>query len=498
MRRLTLRSKLISGVAAISILNLIIGAVGLYNLYQINQTNIRAFEDNILPYVHMSQFDHYMQNGRSDVRSAIVSRWVYETDPNPIIERVFVSDKQNTEALKAFSKAVKSDVVKKELDKLNTALQIYYPDRDKLINMIRSGSKEDTIPAMKALATSGYQINDAIAAMLKLNLTEAQKKVKNNAAVAHYAMWFTAIATIIGAILTIVWALILSGSINRPIKRVATSLTDGAEQVASASGEVAASSQHLADGASRQASALEEVSSSLEELSSMTKQNAGNAQEAKRKADTAQQIITRANDQMEKMVKSIGEITSSSEETGKIIKTIDEIAFQTNLLALNAAVEAARAGDAGAGFAVVADEVRNLAMRSAEAAKNTSGLIENTIRAVKEGNDLTHETQEAFSESAKVTGEIIQLVNEVAVASQEQAQGIDQINQAITDMNNIVQQIAATAEESASSAEEMNAQAQSSMQNVRELKALIDGTVSEVTVAQNSRLPRLKSLPGKL
>ena len=495
MKRSKLRTKLIGAMAIISILNLIIGGVGLYNLNEINHTNIHAFEDDIMPYVHMSQFDHEMQNGRAEIRSGIVSRWVYETDPNANMERVYASDKRNKEALDTFAKAIKSDTAKKELDKLNAALQMYYTDRAKLIELIKTGSKEETIPVMKALAVSGYQINDSIAAALKHNLTSAQNRVKNNTAAAQYAMWFTGIATLIGAILTILWAIILSSSITRPINKVASNLTDGAQQVASASDEVASSSQHLADGASRQASSLEEVSSSLEELSAMTKQNASNAQEAKAMADRAQQIITKANDQMARMVKSIDEITKSSDETGKIIKTIDEIAFQTNLLALNAAVEAARAGDAGAGFAVVADEVRNLAMRSAEAAKNTSSLIENTIKSVQEGNELTHGTQAAFNESAQVTGDIINLVNEVAVASQEQAQGIDQINRAITDMNNVVQQIAATAEESASAAEEMNAQAQSSMQNVRDLKGLIDGT-SGAGMDRESRARGVKSLPA--
>ena len=497
MRKLKLRTKLIGGVAVISFLNILIGVVGLYNLSQINNTNIRTFEDNIMPYVYMSQFDHGMQNGRADLRSAIVTKWVYEKDPNAVLGKVVAGDSGNSEALKNFAEVARSEAVRKDLERLKSALENYYPARDKLMNMIRSGSKEETVPVMKSLADSGYQINDAIAAMLKLNLSDAQKKVKSNAMAAQYSMWFTAIATLIGAVLTIVLAIVLTNSINRPINRVAVNLTEGAEQVASASDEVATSSQNLADSASRQASSLEEASSSLEELSSMTRQNANNAQEAKAMANRAQDIISRSNEQMVKMVKSIEEISRSSEETSKIVRTIDEIAFQTNLLALNAAVEAARAGEAGAGFAVVADEVRNLAMRSAEAAKNTSSLIENTIKAVQEGNDLTHKTSEAFSESAEVTGKIIQLVNEVALASQEQAQGIDQLNRAVNDMNSVVQQIAATAEESASAAEEMNAQAQSSMANVRELKGLIEGVDGTTAAAGMMDIDMKPSLPPK-
>ncbi len=172
------------------------------------------------------------------------------------------------------------------------------------------------------------------------------------------------------------------------------------------------------------------------------------------------------------------EISRSSEETSKIIKTIDEIAFQTNLLALNAAVEAARAGEAGSGFAVVAGEVRNLAMRAAEAARNTAGLIENTIKRVKDGSELVIRTNETFNEVQKSAAKVGELVGEIAAASNEQAQGINQVNKAVAEMDKVVQQNAANAEESASTSEEMNSQAEQMKAMVNELASLLGGTGS--------------------
>ena len=274
-------------------------------------------------------------------------------------------------------------------------------------------------------------------------------------------------------------AFFITRGITRAISRVVEGLREGAEQVASASGQVSSASQSLAEGSSEQAASIEETSSSLEEMSSMTKQNADNANQANNLMKEANQVVTSANSSMGELTTSMAEISKASEETSKIIKTIDEIAFQTNLLALNAAVEAARAGEAGAGFAVVADEVRNLAMRAADAAKNTASLIEGTVKKVNEGGELVSKTNEAFSEVAKSSAKVGELVGEIAAASSEQAQGIGQVNTAVNQMDKVVQQNAANAEESASAAEEMNAQAEQMNAYVLELVALIGGATSQ-------------------
>ncbi|MFB3925506.1 MAG: methyl-accepting chemotaxis protein [Syntrophales bacterium] len=205
-------------------------------------------------------------------------------------------------------------------------------------------------------------------------------------------------------------------------------------------------SQGLSESASDQAASIEETSASLDEIASMTRQNAANTNEANQLMLSAKQAIKKANDSMTELTRSMKEITGASEQTQKIVKSIDEIAFQTNLLALNAAVEAARAGEAGAGFAVVADEVRNLAMRATESARNSSNLIEDIVNKVKSGENLVHLTSSAFDQVTTSSDKVVELMGEIAAASQEQSQGIDQVNNAIAAMNVTTQQNAGSAE----------------------------------------------------
>lgn len=259
------------------------------------------------------------------------------------------------------------------------------------------------------------------------------------------------------------------------LNSVASGLSAASEEVNSAAGRISGVSQALSQGATEQAASLEESSASLEEMASMTRTNADNARQADALMGEAARVVDAANTSMTALIQSMKEVSGASEETAKIIKTIDEIAFQTNLLALNAAVEAARAGEAGAGFAVVADEVRALAMRAAEAAKNTATLIEGTVDKVKDGSDLVTRTAEAFSQVAGSTGKVKELVAEIAAASSEQAQGVDQINKAVNEMNTVTQQTAASAEESASAAEELTAQSEQMKVVVQELVGLIGG-----------------------
>jgi len=305
--------------------------------------------------------------------------------------------------------------------------------------------------------------------------TRIGQQVENIKAQANTISIFLIIGSaVFGTFLSITLVL----SITKPINSIITGLTEGSEQVSSASGQVSAASQSLAEGSTEQAAGLEETSSSLEEMASMTKQNADNAQQANTLAGQARTAADTGTESMTKMNEAINDIQKSSDETAKIIKVIDEIAFQTNLLALNAAVEAARAGEAGKGFAVVAEEVRNLAMRSAEAAKNTSAMIEESVKNSKNGVDIATEVAKVLEEIVGSIGKTTDLVGEIAAASQEQAQGIDQINTAMAQMDKVTQQNAANAEESASASEELSAQAESMNDQVGELVTLVGGAAN--------------------
>ena len=272
-------------------------------------------------------------------------------------------------------------------------------------------------------------------------------------------------------------------SLNRALRRIAGILGDGAAQVSSAASQVAGASQSLAQGASEQAAAIEETTGGLQEMSSKTRSNAQAASEAARISGQARQAAQQGNQAMRKMGAAIGEIQKSSVETARIVKTIDEIAFQTNLLALNAAVEAARAGEAGKGFAVVAEEVRTLAIRSAQAARNTAGMIEASVAAARAGVAINDEAAQSLLEINRAAEQVNTLVGDIATASRDQALGIEQVNTSIGQMDSVSQSSAANAEQSAAASEELSSQAQQVRGIVDELIALVGGAAGKRAIS---------------
>jgi methyl-accepting chemotaxis protein len=260
-----------------------------------------------------------------------------------------------------------------------------------------------------------------------------------------------------------------------PLLQELSQLQNGAQQVHTASDQLSSGSQSLAQGASEQASALEETSASMEEMASMTRRNSENSAQAARMMTETDRVVAQSNTSLEAMVQSMGRIRESSEKVSKIIKTIDEIAFQTNILALNAAVEAARAGEAGMGFAVVADEVRNLAQRSAQAARDTASLIEESIGNAQDGHRQVDQVSTSISSLTSSIAEVKGFVDQVSEASRQQSQGIEQVSRAISDMEKVTQTTAAGAEQSAAASEELTAQAESSLATVARIESLIMG-----------------------
>jgi methyl-accepting chemotaxis protein len=295
-----------------------------------------------------------------------------------------------------------------------------------------------------------------------------------------WGIGFTTLAMLLGFL---VMRAVIGG-----VRRAIDDLNTSADQTLNASQQVATSSQAMAQGASEQAASLEETSSTLEEISSMTKQNADHTLRMEKLIDATRDSAGKGGESMERMVERINAIKAAADQTAKIIKTIDEIAFQTNLLALNAAVEAARAGDAGRGFAVVAEEVRNLALRSAQAAKDTSSMIEESQQRAQQGVSATNDAQSLLKNILVNVEETSGVVREVSSASKEQSRGVTQIALAITEMDKVTQTNAANAEENAAASEQLSAQAASQSAAVRDLTGVVMGGSGNGSAARRAAL----------
>jgi methyl-accepting chemotaxis protein len=280
---------------------------------------------------------------------------------------------------------------------------------------------------------------------------------------------------ILGIVLSATLSVLIVRKVTSDVDGIVGLLNQGSLQVESTSEDLSSGARKVADGAAENASSLEETSAALEELSSMTERNSANAKEAQQLMEKAAGSVHSSSSSMEKVIGAMDQIARSGIEIGKIIKTIDEIAFQTNLLALNAAVEAARAGEAGAGFAVVADEVRNLAIRSADAAKSTSALIASTTGNIKLGTEIVTATAENFRTLGNEAEKLLQLIGEVSEASREQAQGIGQISIAVNKMDNVTQDNATVAKYTAEHSMSLTGQVEQFEETVRALNRIVNG-----------------------
>jgi len=374
---------------------------------------------------------------------------------------------------------------KEQVASIRTAAEKYKDNFDGWIRLYDQQKAEEE--AMVAAARDFGSGSD--------ELRQGQKtKMESVAAFSTQLMLILAVA---GIIIGVVLAYVITRGVTEPFKeifrglktfstrelkdtgntftRIIDGLNEGADQVNDAAAQVSTASQQLAEGNSEQASSLEETSSALEQMAAMTRTNAENSKQANDLSGQAKNAAQTGDQTMGQLNEAMTAINESSGQISKIIKVIEEIAFQTNLLALNAAVEAARAGEHGKGFAVVADEVRNLAQRAAQAARETTGLIEDSVNKAKEGTDVAGEVGKSLGAIVDDVSKVSDLINGISKASEEQAQGVDQVNTAVSQMDKVTQQNAAGAEESASAAEQLAAQATSVKGVVDELAVLVGG-----------------------
>lgn len=506
---LKIKVKLVSCFIIVAIFTGIVGVMGITNMKTQNASANKIFTNNFLPSQELAK----VQKNFLVIRSNYLLM-LYEKDTAKFQQRNDEINQLTSDIDKSLSGYEKTILLAEDRNMFNALkqdLKTYVDIRTVGVNQIKAGSFNEAVAGLPEASKAREKVDQEVQQLIDLNVKIADDSNKDN------SKKFTDQSTImIGIIVTVVLlavvlGVILANIVGKPIYKlvaaankiaqgdldvtidvdtrdevgilaasfrkmsnnineVMENIRSASEQVASGSKQVSDSSVELSQGATEQASSIEELTASIEEISSQTKLNAENANEANELAEIARENAAQGNGHMKEMLKAMEEINESSSNISKIIKVIDEIAFQTNILALNAAVEAARAGQHGKGFAVVAEEVRNLAARSANAAKETTDMIEGSIKKVEGGTKIATETAEALNKIVDGVAKVTNIVSDIATASNEQAAGIEQINQGIMQVSEVVQTNSATSEESAAASEELLSQAELLKEQVLKFK----------------------------
>lgn len=476
----------------------VVGIIGITNLNKIDNAYSNLYINYGIASGDIGKISTLYQRSRVNIRSLILEE--VGGDRTKYVSSISDINNQMPELLEAFEKSINSEKEKATFASLKSNMADYKPLEEQIINLALAGQEREAFAILKETATLTTTINDQIQELFDMKVVSGNEESDKNSETTNSTVVTMLIIIAVAMMAAIALGLMISRMISNPVKRlvgaanqlaegdldveitstttdevgvlasafkrmtdnlndVMANISSAAEQVSAGSKQVSDSSIALSQGATEQASSVEQLTASLEEISAQTTQNAGSANQANEIAETAKKNAIQGNEQMKEMLAAMEEINDSSNSISKIIKVIDEIAFQTNILALNAAVEAARAGQHGKGFAVVAEEVRNLAARSANAAKETTAMIEGSIKKVEGGTKIANETATALNQIVEGVAQVATFVSEIATASNEQAIGISQVNQGIIQVSSVVQTNSATSEESAAASEELSSQA---------------------------------------
>ncbi|MBJ6360304.1 methyl-accepting chemotaxis protein [Paenibacillus sp. GCM10012307] len=475
-----------------------VGLIGIINLKKVDEQYSDLYVNFGVSTGDLGKAGIAFHSNRSNMRSIVLSDDF--SRQQSILEDIKVKDKEVADMLNKYEQSIVTEEMRNSFDELKQAIAVYNKNRDHIVDLGMAGRKEEANQEIVKASGLSDQATTLLDRMFEDKRTTGLRLSEEYSASANQTVITMIIIVIVAVAAAIGLGLFISRIVSRPVSSLvgaAHQMADGnldvnvdvtskdeigvlahafrkmaenmnevlgniqaaSEQVASGARQVSESGMILSQGAAEQASSVEQLTVSLDEISSQTKLNADTARQANELAENAKETALAGNRQMQEMLKAMDDINTASENISKIIKVIDEIAFQTNILALNAAVEAARAGQHGKGFAVVAEEVRNLAARSAGAAKETTDMIEGSIRKVKDGMQIAVETAGALNKIVEGVSRAANLVGNISEASNEQAAGISQINQGILQVSQVVQTNSATSEESAAASEELSGQA---------------------------------------
>jgi methyl-accepting chemotaxis protein/methyl-accepting chemotaxis protein-1 (serine sensor receptor) len=472
MRNLTIKKRLAFTTAFLVGLSLLISVVSLVNTQRIRSI-VAGISDDALPSVvdggamqdagntiHAQELEYIIAPSQAD-----------RDKSEAVLDKRF---KEFRERSKSYGSSINGSEEQELFNGTQSAFEGVTASWDKARELSRAGQEQEALALFRSDCLPALdKLDNTTEALAKFNLKMGRhygEDARSIASVASVSTWILMLVAVFGGSGI---GFFLVRQLQSMLTKSVGGMSQTVEQVAATASQVSSGAQALSSAASEQAASVEETSATTEEISSMTSKNADNARRAAEVVAASREQFQEANRQLEAMLASMQQITGSSEKISKIIKVIDEIAFQTNILALNAAVEAARAGEAGMGFAVVADEVRNLAQRCADAAKDTTGLIEESINNSRQGKEKVEHMAKVIHEITRGSEEIKLLIDEVNAGSQEQARGVQQIAQAITQIEQVTQKTAANSEEGAAAGEELNAQADALSEVIQSLAKMV-------------------------